>query len=273
MLSPATVSNFVALCRATAPATLRSATALFRKNSFEMMARGHSKSSAHVNQVDRIAADALAEGVEAIYRHLVDCELSEAPATDEDSRAQQMRSQFELMAGEWLSTLRDEAEQWRKRGGDQPAKRDPDLDVELQRLVSQYCQQIDLTVRQRSQNRQLAAMSFNFHAPVGAVQTGNNASAHVVQQDVGPAALQAAIKSVADAVGQMSTLPSEQKDALRQALSTLQLEAAKEKPNGITAIGLVNAMGAVIQTVPNVAPAWQTITTWAQMLRSAVGLQ
>jgi hypothetical protein len=104
-----------------------------------------------------------------------------------------------------------------------------------------------------------------YHAPVGSVQTGPNAVAHVTQQ-VDPEAikgLQQTLERIRDEVLRVESDAIPQKSEVLDLIGAADQELRGEKPRMLTLTGLLTAISGGIQTLPNVAPAYQVLKSAA----------
>ena len=102
---------------------------------------------------------------------------------------------------------------------------------------------------------------FNFHGPVGAVQTGPGAVANVVQH-IGPhdrAEILRALAQLAAAIqalGQWSGPPREQ---VLELVDECRVEVERAEPNGLRIAAVAMGIAAAVQTVADGRPAYDTL--------------
>lgn len=105
-----------------------------------------------------------------------------------------------------------------------------------------------------------AGPTFNFHAPVGAVQTGDNSTANV-QQATGPNdyqqlkfALQAALAEFAKA-----DIPHQDREDVCDYLQNILNEIQKEKPNRLSLKSLLSDVATTVQTLGSSSEAYKAV--------------
>ena len=125
--------------------------------------------------------------------------------------------------------------------------------------------EIDLFVlglqRQQEAKKSQSAAVFNFYSPVGAVQTGPNASAQVFQnvslQD--REALLGAIDVLRRALTDIDRLPAHPKEEIVELVEEADAETKKPKPNSSKLISIFTVIAQAIQTVGSLKPAYDTL--------------
>lgn len=107
-----------------------------------------------------------------------------------------------------------------------------------------------------------------FNGPVGAVQTGANATAHVQQnwELANSEALVDALQKLRLSVTDEAQLDSNMKDDLVQRIDQTQLELKAEKPSKARLLAYLAGIGAVVQTVGSAQPAFEAVRAAAQAL-------
>lgn len=99
---------------------------------------------------------------------------------------------------------------------------------------------------------------FEFHAPVGAVQSGDHAHAEV-SMTIDPGALEMVKQTLSELlqqIGEERRLGAEERAALVGSLETALAEANKPQPNKVTLRGLVAGLGLTIQTMADMPSVW-----------------
>ena len=133
------------------------------------------------------------------------------------------------------------------------------------RALAKVNNAIDLFVvglqRQEEAKKNQSAAVFNFYSPVGAVQTGASAVAHVVQnlssQD--REALLRALDLVKQSLEAVDNLPGSPKQEIIELVLEARTEADKSKPNGTRLQSILPAIATAIQTVGSLKPAYDTL--------------
>jgi len=125
--------------------------------------------------------------------------------------------------------------------------------------------EIDLFVlglqRQEEAKENRSAPIFHFHSPVGAVQTGPNASAQVFQnvstQD--REALLGAIDSLRQSLAGIETLPAHPKEEIVELVEEANNEARKPTPNSSRLRAVFSIIAEAVQTAASVKPAYDVL--------------
>jgi len=135
------------------------------------------------------------------------------------------------------------------------------------RAVRKVYAEIDLFVlglarREQSQSHPSGAV-YNFYSPVGAVQTGPNASAEVFQnvttQD--REAFSSALSLVRKALASVDRLPAHPKEEIVELVDEAETEIKKSKPNNSKLLSTFMVIAQAIQTVGSLKPAYDALKT------------
>lgn len=104
---------------------------------------------------------------------------------------------------------------------------------------------------------------YNFYGNVGAVQTGANAVANVIQ-NLGAddrAALSTAITQVREALGVSTSLTSQQQQELIEIANECSIQLESTAPNSTKLLSMFNVLGTAIQSIASAQPAYQALKT------------
>ena len=125
--------------------------------------------------------------------------------------------------------------------------------------------EIDLFVlgleQQRQADKNRPEATFNFYSPVGAVQTGPNASAQVFQ-NITPQdreALLGAISLLRQELVSVTSLPACPKEEIVELVEEAEIETKKAKPNSSKLLGMFTVIAQAIQTVASLKPAYDAL--------------
>lgn len=245
----------------------------------ELAARGLLRSGAHLKAMDTLAAEAIHGAGPRIVSALEEANASEPPDNVQD-RADQLASLVEVALTELVRrlTINREAAVMRlitTMGGrpNREAFHLDELPATADRVLMASVSRARLAAKRAFHTHASAMTSttnhLNFNAPVGAVQTGANSVANVVQSVGGPSSDQilAALAELRRAIEGLWQEESHRADAL-EIVEQLETQARKDKPNKITVTGLVGAASSVMQGLAAAPGAWQTILSWSEALRS-----
>jgi hypothetical protein len=109
---------------------------------------------------------------------------------------------------------------------------------------------------------------YQFYAPVGAVMTGANSSASIIQ-NMGAQAktdLGAALDRLREALGRATDVREEhQKGELVELVREAREELDRPRPNGWRLISVLQGIGGAVQTIGSALPAYETLKTVAGM--------
>ncbi len=103
----------------------------------------------------------------------------------------------------------------------------------------------------------------NFHAPVGSVQTGPHATAHVVLDASDGRRLLDALESLRGAIEASAEMTGQQRAASLELISDLVVATKTEKPNTAKIGGLLKGLAQTVQTVASVQRAWDVVKSAA----------
>jgi len=123
--------------------------------------------------------------------------------------------------------------------------------------------EIDLLI-QRLRNQRAPAPAqpvFNFHAAVGAVQTGAGATAHVTQSFGGPAleTLGVALEQLATAIAAAHELNTEARAELQAVVTDTRDELRASTPNRLKVTALAQGFATSIQSIASLSPAYSAV--------------
>jgi hypothetical protein len=125
-----------------------------------------------------------------------------------------------------------------------------------------------LTSVERRLRTEKAETIYQFYAPVGAVVSGANASASVVQNMSAQARadLGAALESLAEAIFSATEIRNQQeRGEVVELVSDARRELHRPTPNGWRLISLLQGIGGAVQTVGSALPAYEALKAAARM--------
>jgi len=101
---------------------------------------------------------------------------------------------------------------------------------------------------------------FNFHAPVGAVQTGDNSTANVQQVTElnGSQQLQSALQAAQEEFAK-ANIPQQEREDVRDYLQSIINELQKEKPNRFSLKSLLSNVATTVQTLGASSEAYKAV--------------
>lgn len=102
---------------------------------------------------------------------------------------------------------------------------------------------------------------FNIYSPVGSILTGDNTIANIIQNIDTDLKLQldGTLKAIADGLEQLDALPAHQKQEIKDIVKEGREELKKDKPNSLKLKSFLTTIGATIQTVASMKPAYDTL--------------
>lgn len=118
-----------------------------------------------------------------------------------------------------------------------------------------------LGITQTTEGKHPMTQNYNFYGNVGAVQTGANAVANVIQ-NLGAedrAALSSAIKQVRDALGGEASLSPQQRQELLEIADECSAQLGASSPNNTRLLSMFNVLGTAIQSIASAQPAYQAL--------------
>ena len=135
-------------------------------------------------------------------------------------------------------------------------------------LLQQYSAEITLwaaaQLRTSAPVTGAPAPSYTFNAPVGSVQTGPNATAHVIQNlgTTDAAALLTAVREFVRELPAMNLQPQSESEGLRLS-AAIEQELQQPQPGGPMLRGLFNGLATFIQTIGAVPSAYAVLESMA----------
>jgi hypothetical protein len=139
----------------------------------------------------------------------------------------------------------------------------PELEQEAiaqrERIEAELALLMEKLRRQRAP--QMGQPVFNFHAPVGAVQTGPGAVANVNQALAGPGLnkLTAALEQLTTALAAAADVDPDTRSDITAVVTDVRAEIQKPRPNVAKITGLAYGLATTIQTIASLAPAYHVV--------------
>src|SRR5262249_18894583 len=135
--------------------------------------------------------------------------------------------------------------------------------------LAQADAEIDLATASllRRAEREGARTVYQFYAPVGAVVSGIRASASVVQNIGGSerTELASALDKLRDALARAEELGEQPKGELLDVVHDARAELERPQPNGVRLTSLLYGLGAAVQTVGSIEPAYHALKAAAAL--------
>lgn len=221
--------------------------------------RGMVQSGVHLSQVHQTHERELEIRTIIAWESLVRVQRTLGALPDDDLRVDLKR----LLTAEiksFTATLSQSLQQQLQR---LPRKQDFSLEIAQQRLTQKHHVEIDLYVDSlmSSPERDPAQHQYNFYGSIGAVQTGANAQADVVQ-NLGAddrAALTESLALVRDAIQQTSDLAETQRNELLEIAADCEAQVVADAPNNTKLLTMLTVLGTTVQSIASVRPAYQAL--------------
>ncbi len=99
----------------------------------------------------------------------------------------------------------------------------------------------------------------NFYGPVGAVQTGPHATAHVHIDAAGTARLLDALEKLRDELPKAADMVLDEREQGTELVRDIMAAAQAPKPNSSKLSGLLMGLSLLVQTVASLRPAWDAV--------------
>lgn len=131
------------------------------------------------------------------------------------------------------------------------------LDVEAQFYVDELQRAAAAAAAVAAGDREAATL--HFHAPVGSVQTGAYATAHVSMGGADSERLRAALEAFAHAVEENREIVGEQREQALELVRDTVAATRAERPNAPKIAGLLGGVSTVVRTVASLRPAYETL--------------
>lgn len=138
------------------------------------------------------------------------------------------------------------------------------LDDSYSATLKKHDVEIDLYVDSLSESDESTStvnQNYHFYGSVGAIQTGANATANLVQ-NLGTddrASLTAAIQQVKDALVQAPNLGEQQRRELIEVADECVTQVTSDSPNNTKLLTMFNVLGTTIQSIASAQPAYQAL--------------
>ncbi len=133
-------------------------------------------------------------------------------------------------------------------------------------LIRKYTNEVRFHIQSAAQIPKSEPGTFSFYGPVGAVQTGANAIAHIHIDAGGAARLAQALEQLQAAIRQAVEMPAEQRADSQDLVHDLIAAASAPKPNGPKLVGLLNGLAVTVQTVASLRGAWDLVRDAARLM-------
>ena len=267
MISDANIDLFKGLCKNGRGERLQQLGRRLLDVQGQFMAHGSSFSSSYVLTAREVAIETFRERARQVGALLVDVESSDVVAQDVDARVSQLKALLKEQLSEEFATIRDYVAARLAPVTSALKMPLPPFEDDVEEVQVHQALSVALAVGRRVQRLAAAGTNLNFHGSVGAVQTGTGATANVVQ-NIGSAAdrehVLAALAAVTTALQAAASLTEIKRTQSLEVVEVLAAEVKKERPNAISVSGMVEALGFLIQTIPEAEGAWRTVTEWAQ---------
>lgn len=135
-----------------------------------------------------------------------------------------------------------------------------------QHLVQKHEIEVDFYVDSLMSNNSSqppATQQYNFYGSIGAVQTGANAQANVVQ-NIGAedrAALTQSLSLVREALQHAEGLAERQQQELLEIAAECEAQVASDSPNNTKLLTMFTVLGTAVQSIASARPAYQALKT------------
>ncbi len=142
------------------------------------------------------------------------------------------------------------------------------IDAACTRAISKVGTEIDLFVLSLKNREKLAEIepqstTFNIYSPVGSIQTGEHAIAYVKQKinSETKEQLNKSLLLIEESLHQLDHLPNYPKDEIIELIKEGQSEIQKQRPNVTKLRTMLSTVGASIQFVGSLKPAYESLKT------------
>lgn len=142
--------------------------------------------------------------------------------------------------------------------------------IEADERAREYSAQVELFVAGLPRPDQplvsRGSTSMTFNAPVGTIQTGDDATAYI-HQAISPPEVMAALEQITEHFRENE---SEESTEVVAVVEEVRGELLSPKPNRLKIAGAVTALGSIIQTVAALEPAYLTLKAFLRTIGIAV---
>ncbi|MGC2461409.1 MAG: hypothetical protein WA446_10640 [Steroidobacteraceae bacterium] len=237
-----------------------------QRSASEFIARGTLVSSMMLQARARIGCDELAVRTDIMWGFIMRCHrVFGMPLDDQlaDDLQQQLREhlarQSELVIAMVDSRPSALGQQW------QPLIR-ATVEKRHDELFRKFSNEARLYALAAAQPAKTEPSTYSFHGPVGAVQTGSYASAHIHIDAAGGTRLAEALEQLRTAIPQATGMTDDQRSDSQEVIGDLIAAARAPKPNGSKLTGLLNGVAVSVQTVASLRGAWDFVLDAARLI-------
>jgi len=234
---------------------------------YDLTDQGMGHSSVAVGTVAHICATEARAAVQLAWQNIWRVALNIGVEPSEDL-APQLKAAIRSQTEEHFRRLIETVE-LRQRGVSYP-----ELHTQLRKardlMLAQVEAEVDLAVAslKRKTEREGVPSVFQFYAPVGAVLSGANASASVVQH-LGAqqkSELTTALERLADAIERADEFRDQAKDDVMELVQEARGEVDRARPNRLHLASVLLGIGQAVQTAGSVAPAYGLLKSAAALI-------
>ncbi|WP_144409301.1 hypothetical protein [Pseudoxanthomonas suwonensis] len=261
MLDANFINRYSRLLEARTAERLRQFPSELRQISARAAQRGIFHSSVHASQVHQAHERELEVRAILAWESLARVQRTLGTQPDGTLR-QDLKRQLSSQVNSFCAELSQSLQQQLQR---LPRNQVLSLDAMRQHLIQKHDVEIDLYVDSlmNSPEQDSAQAQYNFYGSVGAVQTGANAQANVVQ-NLGAddrAALTESLTLIRDALQQASDLAETQRQELLEIAAECETQVVADSPNNTKLLTMLTILGTAVQSIASARPAYQALRT------------
>lgn len=223
--------------------------------------RGMLHSSVHASQLHQAHERELEVRTISAWECLVRVQRTLGAPPDDTLRQylkRQLASQITSVSAELSQSLQQQLQRL-------PRNQALSLDAMRQHLIQKHDVEIDLFVDalMNSPKQDPSQSQYNFYGSIGAVQTGANAQANVIQ-NLGVddrAAITESLTLVRDALQQANDLAETQRKELLEIAAECETQLTADSPNNTKLLTMLTVLGTTVQSIASARPAYQALRT------------
>lgn len=232
----------------------------------EMSAKGILGSGATVRRIIDLCSQSIRNRAQLVWQTLFRF-ITTSGVSYSDDLSSELKNIVAAYLPESLNNFRDIIERNIPRTSVETISRlMEDLSVARAHALNTISTEIDLFVHSLKKKSQIIegdkkATIVNIYSPVGSIQTGDNAIANVTQIIDSDLRQQFAsvLNSISEGLSSLESLPTFPKNEIEELIIDGQSELKREKPNSTKLRSIFSTIGASIQTVASLKPAYDTL--------------
>ncbi|MBA3774619.1 MAG: hypothetical protein H0X13_19645 [Ramlibacter sp.] len=267
MLTSTTVNNLATLLGVVREEALGEFQRAAQAKSTEALRAGAFHSSGHLLGVDRAAAETMKGAAQKVLDEILTAHAAE-PTRDTAGRSVQLTALLNQALTD-ISTALEQERNERLKSVQGFAGTLTGLSQAATLLRAKCSARLQMRIAAFNNTGQ-PMNTFNVNGSVGSIQTGHNSTANVTQNVIAPSREEAlqALARIEDLLRQSGD-DQQAKSEVLEVVGDLRQQVKRDAPNPLKVSMLLGGLAIVVQTIPQLGPAWDVLTRWGAALRDA----